>query len=127
MRQFTELSTRPDEYTLTVEGAKTIVTFYTNIAECERVAQEGTEKYYTATAWTMTVPTQESLKNRVAAHTDLWLAKIKALTEVEEADAKLRELEKTATDDAVCELGEIVADLTDAVTELATMVAVLEV
>ncbi|WP_418231641.1 hypothetical protein [Butyricicoccus sp.] len=48
------------------------------------------------------------------------------MTEAEEAAAELERLKETATDDAVCELADIVADLTDAVTELATMVAGLE-
>lgn len=41
----------------------------------------------------------------------------------EESAAELERLKLTATDDAICELAEIVADLTDAVTELAGMIA----
>ena len=67
-----------------------------------------------------------NLEERIAAQPGLWLAKVKAVTEAEEAAAELERLKETATDDAVCELADIVADLTDAVTELATMVAGLE-
>jgi len=45
------------------------------------------------------------------------------VTYAEESAAHLEELKVTATDDAVCELAEIVADLADAVTELAGLIA----
>ena len=123
MRQQTELSTRPNTFDVTVEGGKAIVTFYTDVTEIERQEPEGTTTAYTATAWTMTVPKQNGLEERISANTDLWLQKIKTVTEAEEAAEKLEDLKETATDDAVCELAEIVADLTGAVTELASMIA----
>lgn len=123
MKQQTELSTRPNAFDVTVEGSKAIVTFYTDVAEIERQEPEGTTTAYTATAWTMTVPKQNRLEERISANPELWLQKIKTVTEAEESATQLEELKKTATDDAVCELAEIVADLTDAVTELANMIA----
>ena len=121
LKQKTEMSERPSDFTLTVEGEKTIVTFYTDVEEIQREG-ETKETAYMATAWTMTVPTQDSLKERIEKNPDLWLAKVKTLTAAEEADAELARLEETATDDAVCDLASVVSDLVDAVSELATMI-----
>ena len=123
MRQTTEFSTKPNAFDVTVEGSHAIVTFYTDVTEIERQEQEGTVTAWTATAWTMTVPNQEGLAERIEKNPDLWLTKAETVTAAEESAAKLKVLEKTATDDAVCELAEIVADLTGAVTELASMIA----
>ena len=123
MRQHTEMAERPNDYDVTIEGAKAIITFYTDIEEYTRTEQEGDKVYYTATAWTMTVPAQSTLGKRVAAHPDLWMAKVKAVTEAEEAEAALRELEKTATDDAVCDLAGMVVTHDDAIAELAEIIA----
>lgn len=71
----------------------------------------------------MSCPWQDSLQRRVSAAPDAWLAKIKAVTAQEESARRLEELKDTATDDAICDLADIVADLMDAVTELATMIA----
>ena len=123
LRQTTEFSTKPNAFDVTVEGSRAIVTFYTDATEIERQEQEGTVTAWTATAWTMTVPNQEGLAERIEKNPDLWLTKVETVTAAEESAAKLKVLEKTATDDAVCELAEIVADLTGAVTELASMIA----
>lgn len=122
MRQSTELTAMPPEFTVTVEDDRAIITFYTDAKAVEREDQTA----YTAIAWTMNAPVSPNLEERIAAQPGLWLAKVKAVTEAEEAAAELERLKETATDDAVCELADIVADLTDAVTELATMVAGLE-
>lgn len=71
----------------------------------------------------MRCPWQDNLQERVEASPELWLAKIRSVTAAEESAAELERLKLTATDDAICELAEIVADLTDAVTELAGMIA----
>ena len=71
----------------------------------------------------MNCPWQPTLRQRVSDDPDLWLAKIKAVTAQEEAAARLEELKATATDDAICELAVIVADLMNAVVELAAMIA----
>lgn len=123
LKQKTEMSERPSDFELTVEGKKTIVTFYTDVEEIQREG-ETKETAYTATAWTMIVPTQDSLnKERIEKNPDLWLTKIKTLTATEEAEAELTRLKETATDDAVCDLASVVSDLVDAVLELATMIA----
>lgn len=122
MRQSTELTAMPPEFTVTVEDDRAIITFYTDVKAVQREDQTA----YTAIAWMMNAPVSPNLEERIAAQPGLWLAKVKAVTEAEEAAAELERLKETATDDAVCELADIVADLTDAVTELATMVAGLE-
>lgn len=122
MQQSTELTAMPPEFTVTVEDDRAIITFYTDVKAVQREDQTA----YTAIAWTMNAPVSPNLEERIAAQPGLWLAKVKAVTEAEEAAAELERLKETATDDAVCELADIVADLTDAVTELATMVAGLE-
>ena len=122
MRQSTELTAMPPEFTVTVEDDRAIITFYTDVKAVQREDQTA----YTAITWTMNAPVSPNLEERIAAQPGLWLAKVKAVTEAEEAAAELERLKETATDDAVCELADIVADLTDAVTELATMVAGLE-
>lgn len=122
MRQSTELTAMPPEFIVTVEDDRAIITFYTDVKAVQREDQTA----YTAIARTMNAPVSPNLEERIAAQPGLWLAKVKAVTEAEEAAAELERLKETATDDAVCELADIVADLTDAVTELATMVAGLE-
>ena len=119
MRQSTELTVMPPEFTVTVENDRAIITFFTDVQEVQREDQTA----YAATAWTMNAPASPNLEERIAAQPGLWLAKVKAVTEAEEAAAELERLKETATDDAVCELADIVADLTDAVTELAAMIA----
>lgn len=127
MRQNTELTAIPPKFTVTIENDKAIIAFFMDVQECKRQEQEQEITYYVATCWTMTVKAQDNLEARIAAHPDLWLAKVKAVTEVEEADARLEELKKTATDDAVCDLAEIVADLINAVTELGELIATMGV
>lgn len=71
----------------------------------------------------MHCPWTENLVERIEAKPDLWLAKIKSVTEAEESAVELERLKLTATDDAICELAGLVSDLVDAVTELATMIS----
>lgn len=65
----------------------------------------------------------DNLSQRIRRDPELWRAMVKAVTAAEESAAHLEELKVTATDDAICELAEIVADLTDAVVELAALIA----
>ena len=65
----------------------------------------------------------DNLSQRIRRDPELWRAKVKAVTAAEESAARLEELKVTATDDAICDLADIVADLTDAVTELAALIA----
>lgn len=117
MRQKTELSAMPPVFSVEQENETAIISFYTDVQQVEQESDTA----YQAVAWSMKCPWASNLPERVEANPDLWLKKIKSLTAVEESAADLESLKATATDDAICELAEIVADLTDAVTELATM------
>ena len=123
MRQQIELTVLPPEFSVTVEGKRAIIAFFTDVETHERQEQEGTTTYYTATYWTMATHAQENLAERIGKHPDLWLKKVKAVTETEEAEAALRELEKTATDDAVCDLADMAVTHDDAIAELAEIIA----
>ncbi len=119
MRVRTELSEMPPEYSVVRENTKAFIRFYTDVQEEQR--EEGT--VYTADMWEMSCPWTDNLEQRVAANPGLWMAKTRAVTAEEESARRLEELKQTATDDAICDLAGIVADLMDAVTELASMIA----
>lgn len=76
--------------------------------------------------WEMSCPWAANLPQRVKANTETWLRKVKAVTAAEESAAKLEEIKATATDDAIFELGDMMAVAFDAIAELADMVAGLE-
>ena len=118
MKQMTELSEKPPVYSVTNDNGAARIRFFENVEPIER---DG-ETLYIADMWEMSCPWQDSLQSRVEENPAVWLAKIKAITEKEEAAKRLEELKTTATDDAVCDLADIVADLVDAVTELAGMI-----
>lgn len=71
----------------------------------------------------MLTPWQDDLESRIMDDLPAWLARVKAVTAAEETAAELEQLKKTATDDAVYELAELVATLVDAVVELAGLIA----
>lgn len=119
MRVRTELSERPPIYSVTNDAGTARIRFYEDIAEEQR---EG-DSVFTATMWEMSCPWQANLNQRIRRDPELWRAKVKAVTAAEESAAHLEELKVTATDDAICDLAEIVADLTDAVVELAALIA----
>ena len=119
MRVRTELSERPPEYSVTNDSGTARIRFYTDVQE----EQRGKDTVYTADMWEMSCPWQQSLTERIAQNPPLWLAKIHAITREEEIAAQLEVLKATATDDAICDLASIVADLMDAVTELAGLIA----
>lgn len=119
MRVSTELSERPPVYSVTNENGTAYIRFYTDVQEEQR--DDGF--VFLATMWEMTCPWARNLERRIHNNEALWLAKVKAVTSQEEAAKRLEELKVTATDDAICELADIVADLTDAVVEIAGLIA----
>ena len=124
MRTNTELSAMPPAYFVLNEGDMGVIRFYTDVQAGSVEAQGGeTETRYSATEWTMLTPWQDDLESRIMADPPAWLARVKAVTAAEETAAELEQLKKTATDDAVCELAELVATLVDAVVELASLIA----
>lgn len=120
MRVKTELSVMPPEFSVVKEGRMASIIFYTDVQEVKR--DEST--VWTAEAWEMDCVWTENLESRIAKNPALWLARAKSVTAAEEATVKMEQLKVTATDDAVCELAELVAYLTEAVVELSTMIAV---
>jgi len=119
MRQRTELSEMPPAFSVTNDSGTARIRFFEDIQEEQR--EEGS--VFTATMWEMSCPWQANLNQRIRRDPELWRAKVKAVTAAEESAARLEELKVTATDDAICDLAEIVADLTDAVVELAALIA----
>ena len=109
----------PPVFSVEQEKGMAIITFYTDVQQVELE----NDTAYQATAWSMHCPWTENLVERIEAKPDLWLAKIKSVTEAEESAVELERLKLTATDDAICELAGLVSDLVDAVTELATMIS----
>ena len=101
-----------------------VIRFYTDVQAGSFEAQDGeTETRYSATEWTMLTPWQDDLESRIMEDPAAWLARVKAVTAAEESAAELERLKLTATDDAVCELADLVATLMDAVVELAGLIA----
>lgn len=119
MRIRTELSAMPPAFSVTNDAGTARIRFFEDIQEEQR--DDATA--YTATMWEMSCPWAENLPQRVENNPELWRTKIKSVTAAEESEARLEKLKVTAADDAICELAEIVADLTDAVVELAALVA----
>lgn len=119
MRVNTELSERPPVYTVTNDAGTARIRFYTDVQEEQR--EDGS--VFKATMWEMSCPWTPTLPRRVSYNTNMWWAKVKAVTAAEESAAHLEDLKATATDDAICDLAEMVADLMDAVTELAALIA----
>ena len=118
MRVRTELSELPPSFSVTNDSGTARIRFFEDVQEVQR--EEGPA--YTATMWEMSVPWQDNLHQRIRKATELWRAKVKAVTAAEESAARLEELKATATDDAICDLGEMVAYLSDAVIELAMLI-----
>lgn len=119
MRQRTELSEMPPAFSVTNDSGTARIRFFEDIQEEQR--EEGSA--FTATMWEMSCPWLANLPQRIRRDPELWRAKVKAVTAAEESAAHLEELKVTATDDAICDLADIVADLTDAVVELAALIA----
>lgn len=119
MRVSTELSERPPVYSVTNDSGTARIRFYTDVQEEQR--EDGF--VFKATMWEMSCPWVSNLERRIHNNEALWLTKVKAVTQQEEAAKRLEALKATATDDAICDLADIVADLTDAVTELAGLIA----
>jgi len=118
MKRATEMAERPPVYNVTNDNGIARVRFYTDVQEEPR--EDGV--VFTATMWEMSCPWLATLPRRVENNPELWLAKVRAVTHAEEAAARLEDLKATATDDAICDLGEMVASLSDAVMELATLI-----
>ena len=70
MRIKTELAERPPEFTVSREGQKAVIIFYTDVQEVQR--DEGT--VFEAVSWTLEVPWTDNLEARINAATEGWFA-----------------------------------------------------
>lgn len=70
MRIKTELAERPPEFTVSREGQKAVIIFYTDVQEVQR--EEGT--VFEAVSWTLEVPWTDNLEARINAATEGWFA-----------------------------------------------------
>lgn len=70
MRIKTELAERPPEFTVSREGQKAVIIFYTDVQEVQR--DEGT--VFEAVSWTLEVPWTDNLEARITAATEGWFA-----------------------------------------------------
>ena len=68
MRTKTELAERPPEFTVSREGQKAVIIFYTDVEEVQR--DEGT--VFEAVSWTLEVPWTDNLEERITAATGNW-------------------------------------------------------
>lgn len=71
MRIKTELSERPPEFTVSREGQKAVIIFFTDVVEVQR---DDGETAYEAVSWTMEVPWTDNLEERINAGKAAWLA-----------------------------------------------------
>lgn len=74
MRIKTELSERPQEFTVNREGNRAVIIFYTDVQEVQR--EEGSS--WEAVSWTMETPWQDDIAARIGANLASWLAKAQA-------------------------------------------------
>lgn len=118
MRVRTELSEKPPVFTVEKENQTAVITFFTDVQEEQR--EDGVA--WLADMWVMNCTWAENLEARVSANPDLWLAKIKSVTTAEEQAERLKQMQQTAVDDAICELADMVAVLMEAVGDLANMI-----
>ena len=119
MRVSTELSERPPVYSVVKEKETAYIRFYTDVQEEQREE----DFVFKANMWEMSCPWAPNLERRIHDNSAAWLAKVKAVTREEEARAELEQLKETATDNAICELADIVAEMMEAISELAEMIA----
>lgn len=71
MRTKTELTERPPEFTVSREGQKAAIIFYTDVVEVQR---ESGETVFEAISWPIEVPWTDNLEERISAGKAAWLA-----------------------------------------------------
>ena len=75
MRIKTELAERPPEFTVSREGQKAVIIFYTDVVEKQREGEDGqATSYWEAISWTMEVPWTENIESRINGNLAAWLA-----------------------------------------------------
>lgn len=75
MRIKTELTERPPEFTVSREGQKAVIIFYTDVVEKQREGEDGQAvSYWEAMSWTMEVPWTDNIEYRINSNLAAWLA-----------------------------------------------------
>ena len=123
MRIKTELSERPPVFTVSREGDRAVIIFYTDIKEIQR---EDGETAWEAVSWTLESSWTDNIMERIAEQQAAWLAEAQAEA-YEEAAAQVRSLrDKLLTEsDAMTALDRFGMDLPDKVTAT-TMLSVFK-
>lgn len=123
MRIHTELSERPPVFTVSREGEKAVIIFYTDVQEVQR---EDGESAWKAVSWTMETSWQDDIAARIGADVSSWLT-LAQNEAAAAAAAKARALrDKLLTEsDAMTALDRFGMDLPDKVTAT-TMLSVFK-
>ena len=123
MRIKTELSERPPVFTVSREGDRAVIIFYTDIKEIQR---EDGETAWEAVSWTLESSWTDNIAERITEQQAAWLAEAQAEA-YEEAAAQVRSLrDKLLTEsDAMTALDRFGMDLPDKVTAT-TMLSVFK-
>lgn len=114
MRIKTELSERPPVFTVSREGNRAVIIFYTDVQEVQR---EDGSSAWEAVSWTIESSWTDNIMERISENQAAWLAEAQAEAYAEAA-AKVRSLrDKLLTEsDAMTALDRFGMDLPDKVT-----------
>ena len=114
MRIKTELSEKPPVFTVSREGNRAVIIFYTDVQEVQR---EDGETAWEAVSWTLESSWTDNIMERISENQAAWLAEAQAEAYTEAA-AKVRSLrDKLLTEsDAMTALDRFGMDLPDKVT-----------
>ena len=125
MRIKTELSERPPVYTVSREGDRAVIIFYTDIKEIQR--KDG-ETAWEAVSWTLESSWTDNIMERITEQQAAWLAEAQA-DAYAEAAAKARSLrDKLLTEsDAMTALDRFGMNLPDKVTATTMLTVVKEI
>ena len=125
MRINTELSERPPVFTVSREGDRAVIIFYTDIKEIQR---EDGETAWEAVSWTIESSWTDNIMERITENQAAWLAEAQA-DAYAEAAAKARSLrDKLLTEsDAMTALDRFGMNLPDKVTATTMLTVVKEI
>ena len=125
MRINTELSEKPPVFTVSREGNRAVIIFYTDVQEVQR---EDGETAWEAVSWTLESSWTDNIMERITDHQAAWLAEAQA-DAYAEAAAKARSLrDKLLTEsDAMTALDRFGMNLPDKVTATTMLTVVKEI
>lgn len=123
MRINTELSERPPVFTVSREGDRAVIIFYTDIKEIQR---EDGETAWEAVSWTLETSWQDDIAARIGADVSSWLtlAQNEAI-KIAAAEVRAKRDLLLVASDAMTQLDRLGMDLPDKVTAT-TMLSVFK-